>query len=194
MAKVIHETDRATSITKKLSGFAKPSKGEMELVDVDKEIDDVIGLVGYELKLEKIEFEKNIENGLPNIFVDKKQFQEVLFNLIRNAGQAIEEKGKIAVTARQQTSRVFIDIKDTGGGIPEDKVKMLFNPFFTTKDPGKGTGLGLFIVRQVIEKNGGRIYLKETKVGEGTTFTVEFPVVTDAMIEEAKAARAASAK
>ena len=178
MAKVIKETDRATAITKKLSGFAKPSKGEAELVNIDKEVDDVLGLVGYELKLEKIEFEKQLEKGLPDIFVDKKQFQEVLFNLIRNAGQAIGEKGKITVIAKQDEGKVFIDIKDTGSGIPEDKLKELFNPFFTTKEPGKGTGLGLFIVRQVVEKNGGRIYLKETKVGEGTTFTVEFPAAT----------------
>jgi len=178
MTKVIKETDRATAITKKLSGFAKPSKGEAELVNIDKEVDDVMGLVGYELKLEKIEFEKQIEKNIPNIFVDKKQFQEVLFNLIRNAGQAIGEKGKITVIARQADRMVFIDIKDTGSGIPENKLKELFNPFFTTKEPGKGTGLGLFIVRQVVEKNGGRIYLKETKVSEGTTFTVEFPITT----------------
>lgn len=183
MGKVIHETDRATAITKKLSGFAKPSKGEVEIVNIDKEIDDVLGLVGYELKLEKIEIEKRIEKNIPNILVDRKQFQEVLFNLIRNAGQAIGEKGKITITAKEDSGKVFIDIKDTGSGIPPDKIKQLFNPFFTTKDPGKGTGLGLFIVRQVIEKNGGRIHLKETKVGEGTTFTIEFPI---ASIEEAK--------
>ncbi len=176
MTKVIKETDRATAITKKLSSFAKPAKGEAELVDIDKEIDDVLGLVGYELKLEKIEFEKQIEKGLPDMFVDKKQLQEVLFNLIRNAGQAIGEKGKITVAARQDEGRVSIDIKDTGSGIPDDKLKELFNPFFTTKEPGKGTGLGLFIVRQIVEKNGGKIYLKETKMDEGTTFTVEFPV------------------
>jgi len=184
MSKVIRETDRATAITKKLSGFAKPAKGESELVDIGKELTEVVGLVGYELKLEKIEFEKNIEENLPNIFVDKKQFEEVLFNLIRNAGQAIGEKGKISVIANQYKGKVTIDIKDTGQGIPEDKIKMLFNPFFTTKDPGKGTGLGLFIVRQVVEKNGGRIYLKSTKVGEGTTFTLEFPIANKN--EEAK--------
>ena len=77
---------------------------------------------------------------------------------------------------RQDRYKVYLDIKDSGSGIPEDKLKELFNPFFTTKEPGKGTGLGLFIVRQVVEKNGGKIYLKETKMGEGTTFTVEFPV------------------
>lgn len=176
MAKVIKETDRATAITKKLSSFAKPAKGESEFVNIDKEIDDVFGLVGYELKLENIEFEKRIEKDLPDIFVDKKQLQEVLFNLIRNAGQAIGEKGKITITAKQNEGKVSIDIKDTGSGIHDDKLKELFNPFFTTKDPGKGTGLGLFIVRQVVEKNGGKIHLKETKANEGTTFTVEFPV------------------
>lgn len=176
MAKVIKETDRATAITKKLSGFAKPSKGEAELIDIDKEVDEVLGLVGYELKLEKIEVAKQIAKSLPQILADRKQFQEVLFNLIRNAGQAIGEKGKIIVSAWEDKSKILINIKDTGSGIPEDKIKELFNPFFTTKDPGKGTGLGLFIVRQVVEKNGGRIYLKETKVGEGTTFALEFPV------------------
>ena len=179
MAKVIKETDRATAITKKLSGFAKPSKGESELVDISKELDEVQGLVGYELKLEKIEFVKDIEKDLPNIFVDKKQLQEVLFNLVRNAGQAIGEKGRITVSVRQKDRKVFIDIQDTGSGIPEDKVHQLFNPFFTTKEPGKGTGLGLFIVRQVVERSGGRIYLKQTKVGEGTTFTLEFPIASE---------------
>jgi signal transduction histidine kinase len=175
MTKVIHEVDRATVITKKLSQFAKPAKGDSEAVNIDKEIEDVLGLVGYELKLEKIEISKHISTTLPDIFVDRKQFQEVLFNLLRNAGQAIGEKGKITITAREDRGKVSIDIQDSGSGISEEKIKQLFNPFFTTKYPGKGTGLGLFIVRQVVEKNGGRIYLKETKVGGGTTFTLEFP-------------------
>jgi len=183
MAKVIKETDRATAITKKLSSFAKPAKGEAELVNIDKEIDEVLGLVGYELKLEKIEVEKQVERGLPNILVDKKQLQEVLFNLMRNAGQAIHEKGKITISARHSWGKVVIDIQDTGSGIPEEKIKELFNPFFTTKEPGKGTGLGLFIVRQIVEKNSGKIYLKETKVGAGTTFRLEFPA---AVTQEAR--------
>ena len=107
--------------------------------------------------------------------VDRKQFQEVLFNLLRNACQAIGEKGKITVAAREANDRIIIDIQDTGAGVDPDKIKELFNPFFTTKDPGKGTGLGLFIVRQIVERNGGRIYMKNTEVGRGTTFTVEFP-------------------
>jgi signal transduction histidine kinase len=182
MQKVIKETDRATTITRKLSSFAKPTKGETEFVDLAKEVDEVLGLVSYEFSLEEIEVEKKIDPRLPRLVADKKQIQEVLFNLIRNAGQAIGEKGKIAITARLEEGNVIIDIKDTGSGIPPDKIKELFNPFFTTKEQGKGTGLGLFIVRQVVERNRGRIYLKDTKVGEGTTFTLEFPAAAKGAI------------
>jgi len=177
MTKVIKETDRATAITKKLSSFAKPAKGESEMVDINKEIDEVFGLVNYELKLDKIEIEKDIDKNLPRIFVDRKQFQEVLFNLMRNAAQSISDNGRITVSAKNINEKIMINIQDTGSGIAPEKIKELFNPFFTTKEPGKGTGLGLFIVRQVVEKNGGRIYVKNTKVGEGTTFTIELPVL-----------------
>lgn len=184
MELVMKEVDRATVITKKLSSFAKPSKGVAETVNINTEVDYVLSLVGHELRLEKIEVEKNIPPDALYIYVDRKQFQEVLFNLIRNAGQAIGEKGKIAVLVRQLRDKVIIDISDTGSGIPDDKLRELFNPFFTTKGPDKGTGLGLFIVRQVVEKNHGRIYLKETKVGHGTTFTIEFPAATPEMVAE----------
>jgi len=186
MDMVIKEVDRATVITKKLSSFAKPAKGAAETVNINTEVDYVLSLVGHELRLEKIEVEKDIPPDALYIFVDRKQFQEVLFNLIRNAGQAIGEKGKITVLVRQSRGRVLIDVADTGSGIPDDKIKELFNPFFTTKGPDKGTGLGLFIVRQVLEKNHGRIYLKETKVGQGTTFTIEFPAMTPEMVAEIK--------
>ena len=181
MAKVMKEVDRATLITKKLSSFAKPTKGELELINIDRELDEVMGLVGHELRLEKIDVERRLDKDLPHVLVDRKQFQEVLFNLLRNASQAIGEKGSITISARSANGRVFMDIKDTGTGIPQDKIGELFNPFFTTKEPGKGTGLGLFIVRQIVEKNGGKIYLNHTRVGEGTTFTLEFPAAEPAM-------------
>ena len=179
MELVIKETDRATAITKKLSSFAKPSKGEVaDSVDIAKEIDEVLALVGYELKMDKIELAKNIPANLPHIRADKKQLQEIFFNLIRNAAQAIKETGRITVSAQELDSKIIIDITDTGSGISEDKVEMIFNPFYTTKEPGKGTGLGLFIVRQVVERNKGKISLK-SKINEGTTFTLEFPITSE---------------
>jgi len=178
MEKVIKETDRATAITKKLSSFAKPGSGDInEDVDVAHEVDEVYALVGHELKLDKIDFAKEIPKNLPHIIADRKQIQEIFFNLIRNAGQAIKERGKITVRAREEDKKVVVDIEDTGQGIPEDKLGQIFNPFYTTKAPGKGTGLGLFIVRQVVQRNRGNISVK-SKVGQGTTFTLEFPVLS----------------
>jgi signal transduction histidine kinase len=177
MGNVIKEIDRATGISQRLSSFAKPSKDKPEIVNIEKEADEVLGLLSYELRLKAIEVKKEIEKGLSGILVDKKQFQEVLFNLLRNAIHAIgASKGTIVIASAAKENRVIINIRDTGEGIAEENIKELFKPFFTTKGPGKGTGYGLFVVRKIVEKNGGRIYLKETKVGKGTTFTLEFPI------------------
>jgi signal transduction histidine kinase len=168
--------DRATGITKRLSSFAKPSKkNELEEVYVEKEVDEVLGLLGHDLHLNNIEFSKDFPRAFPMILADKKQIQEVLFNIIRNAAQAMDKKnGKIGVTGFEDSDNVIVRISDNGSGIPQDKINQIFNPFYTTKAPGKGTGLGLFIVKQIVEKNKGTI-LVESEAGVGTTFTLKFP-------------------
>lgn len=175
MNKVIKETDRATSITKKLSSFAKPSKrSDFEEVAVAKEVDEVLGLLGHDLKLNNIDIQKDFPENFPLILADKKQIEEVLFNIIRNAAQAMDKKdGKIMVTGFQEDHSVVIRIADNGSGIPPDKIEQIFHPFYTTKAPGKGTGLGLFIVKQVVERNKGTISC-ESQIGAGTTFTLRF--------------------
>ncbi len=181
MNKVIRETDRATTITKRLSGFAKPAKKmDSEEVAVEKETDEVMGLVGHDLKLSNIEFNKNFELGFPTILADRRQIQEVLFNIIRNAAQAMDKKdGKITLSGTSANGMAVIKIVDNGSGIPKDKIGQIFNPFFTTKEPGKGTGLGLFIVRQVVERNHGTIAV-DSEDGVGTTFTLTFPATASA--------------
>ncbi|HNX91380.1 MAG TPA: ATP-binding protein [Candidatus Omnitrophota bacterium] len=174
MTKVIKETDRATSITKKLSAFAKPAKGIVEDdVRVEEEIGEVISLVEHELKLSDIAIIPDIPVDLPCISADRKQLQEVLFNIIRNAAQAIKGTGEIKVSAYRSRSSVCVNITDTGSGITRENLNKIFDPFFTTKDPGKGTGLGLFIVKQIVEKNNGVISV-ESELGKGTTFKLEF--------------------
>ena len=171
----LKQIDRATAITQKLSSFAKPIKATtVEQVSVANEVDEVVLLVGHDLELQKITIEREVAADLPPIMVDRRQFQEVLFNLIRNAGQAIAPPGTISVRAKEVEGRVRIEIADTGSGIPADKLDKIYDPFFTTKEPGKGTGLGLFIVRQIIERNKGRISVQST-VGQGTTFFLDFP-------------------
>lgn len=176
MNKVIEQTDRATGITKRLSGFAKPSKkSEIVAVNVDKELDEIVSLIGHDLALNNIEFRKDFPEGFPPILGDHKQIQEVLFNIIRNAAQAMDKKsGRIIVSGFSQNGSAIIRIADNGSGIPPDKMDQIFNPFYTTKEPGKGTGLGLFIVKQVVEKNRGTISV-ESDLGVGTTFTLKFP-------------------
>ncbi len=175
MRGALKQIDRATAITQKLSNFAKPIKEPTaQPVSVAQEIDEVLLLVGHDLKLEKIDVMKELQLDLPAIVVDRRQFQEVLFNLIRNAGQAIKPPGTIWVRIHEREGQVRIEIEDTGSGIPPDKLGKIYDPFFTTKEPGKGTGLGLFIVRQIIERNKGRISVEST-VGKGTTFFLDFP-------------------
>ena len=172
----LKQIDRATAITQKLSNFAKPIKDpSVQPVSVEQEVGEVLLLVGHDLTLEKITFEQEIPPDLPSITVDRRQFQEVLFNLIRNAAQAIQPPGTIRVRARtHEDGQVRIEIQDTGGGIPPEKLGKIYDTFFTTKEPGKGTGLGLFIVRQIVERNRGRIAVEST-VGKGTTFFLDFP-------------------
>lgn len=183
MNKVIKETDRATGITKKLSGFAKPAKKtESEEVFVEKEADEVMALIGHDLKLNNIEFSKKFAPDFPPIFADKRQMQEVLFNIIRNAAQAMDKKsGKIELSGTTSNGTAIIKISDNGSGIPPDKIGQIFNPFFTTKEPGKGTGLGLFIVKQVVERNHGVIAV-ESQEEMGTTFTLSFPATRPATL------------
>ena len=180
MRVALKQIDRATAITQKLSNFAKPIKEPTsQPVAVEQEVDEVLTLVGHDLELGKITVKKAIASGLSPILVDRRQLQEVLFNLIRNAGQAITPPGSITVRVQERAGTVRIEIEDTGSGIPADKLEKIYDPFYTTKEPGKGTGLGLFIVRQIVERNHGRI-LVESTVGKGTTFFLEFPSVKGA--------------
>ena len=172
----LEQLGRISEITKKLANFAKPSKEfKPVLVKISEEIDETLAIVGHDLELERIKIEKNILQGLPRILADQREIQQILFNLIRNAGQAIEGTGTITIRAFLTFGgKVRIEIQDTGEGIPEDKKQRIFEPFFTTKGANKGTGLGLSIVRQLVWRNKGEISFT-SEVGKGTTFILEFP-------------------
>lgn len=176
MLKVINETDRATAITRKLSSFARPAGGKAEKdVKVTEELDEVISLVQHDLRLDNIKIIREFDETVPYIEADRKQIQEIFFNIIRNAAQSIEDHGTIRLFARRENDLLRVMVEDSGKGIPEDVIKRIFDPFFSTKDSGKGAGLGLFIVKQIVERNKGSISVK-SKEGEGTVFTVDFPV------------------
>jgi len=176
MQGAIYHIDRATTITRKLSSFAKPIREvSIQRVAISREVDEVLALVGKDLELEKIDVQKEIPRDLPEVLADRSQIQEILFNLIRNAGQAISPPGTIWIRAQARgEDQVRVEIADTGCGIAPETLGKIFDPFFTTKEPGKGTGLGLFIVRQIVERNKGRIAVEST-VGRGSSFLLDFP-------------------
>ena len=182
MRGAIKQIDRATAITQKLSNFAKPIKEpSAQPLSVAEELNEVLLLIGHDLKLEKIALKQEIQPDLPRIAADRRQIQEVLFNLLRNAAQAITPPGTITIRAAYQGGRVHVEIEDTGSGIPPEKLEKIYDPFFTTKGPGEGTGLGLFIVRQIVERNHGHIAVEST-VGRGTTFVLDFAAADEATV------------
>lgn len=172
----LEQLGRISEITRKLSNFAKPSKEfKPVLVAISEEIDETLGIVGHDLELERLKIEKNIPHDLPRILADRREIQQIFFNIIRNAGQSIEGTGTITIGVfLTSDDKVRIEIQDTGKGISEDKKKRIFEPFFTTKGANKGTGLGLSIVRQLVWRNKGEISFR-SEAGAGTTFVLEFP-------------------
>jgi signal transduction histidine kinase len=128
---------------------------------------------GMIMDTEKIE--KRILCDPVYVMADRGQLKQVLFNLIKNASHAIDkEKGKIVVNVdRANDKEVVIKIIDNGYGMPKEVLDKVFTPFFTTKEPGKGTGLGLALVKIMADRNNGKIKV-ESQEGAGTTFTLIF--------------------
>jgi signal transduction histidine kinase len=124
---------------------------------------------------QNIELICDYDEDVPLLMCHPDELNQVWTNLIHNALQAMDYKGKLAISIKVVDKDIVVAVKDSGCGIPEDIMERIFEPFFTTKSAGEGSGLGLDIVRGIIEKHGGRIEI-DTKVGKGTTFTVYLPL------------------
>ena len=180
-SKTMQQADRAMDIIKRLSLFAKSgvdSEIKFENIKIADVLEDVISLVHYELASHNIALSREIPADLPEVRADRRYLEEILFNLIVNAAQATKanslskKPGEIKIGAHSENDKLQLEIADNGPGIPEDKIKDVFRPFYTTKE--EGTGLGLYITKQLIEKIGGRIDVA-SRAEEGTAFTVRFP-------------------
>ena len=168
--------ERARKVVHNMLGYARKMEPRIEDVDVNSTLKQTIDLLRNHAISNNIEITTELSDDLPIIAGDQSQLQQVFLNLLTNAIDAIGSEGLIEVTSREVDSFINVDITDNGPGIPEDKQKKVFDPFFTTKETGKGTGLGLWVSYDIIAKMGGTISLKSEE-GEGTTFTVEIPIV-----------------
>jgi two-component system NtrC family sensor kinase len=171
---------RCKEITHKLLSFARKTDSTIHDVNIKDLLEEMVALSSQRAKYSMVEIRADFAPNLPSLRVSTSELQQVFFNLINNAIDAMEpDGGTLTISSHQRENYLVIAVSDTGKGIPEANLDRIFNPFFTTKPVGKGTGLGLSICYGIIEKMGGKLEVEST-VGTGTTFSVSIPLQTDA--------------
>jgi PAS domain S-box-containing protein len=187
LLKMEKELDRTTRIIRNLLDFARQSEPAIRPVEINKVVEAALLLVGHQIGLENIKLEKELDSELPLVLADFDKIQQVLINIIMNGIQAMPDGGSLTISSSVAKNvkinqflkdTVRIDIKDTGVGIPKENLRKLFTPFFTTKEKGKGVGLGLPVVHGIIEQHKGKIEV-ESEPDVGTTFTIYLEVMDE---------------
>jgi len=173
---IASETERLKSLTGSLLSFARSNETQLRPTDINGVIRDVLRLIRFELRRNAISIEEECADGLPQIMADADKLKQVLINLLMNAGQAIGQQGKLHIVSRWHEDAVEMSIADNGPGIPAEIREQIFEPFFTSRSDGKGTGLGLYICQNIVSEHGGRILLEENEDG-GATFRIVLPVL-----------------
>ena len=180
LERILKGGQRAATIINSMLGFARNNASQREIVDIAGLVDEVLILTGKDLSKHHIKVETEFHDR-PRAPVIPGQIEQILLNLIINARQAMPHGGRLRLEVRenQPTQMVEVLISDTGVGIAPDQLRLIFEPFYSTKEPDEnghgGSGLGLSVCRQIIEQHQGRIRV-ESIVGKGSTFTVKLPL------------------
>jgi CheY-like chemotaxis protein len=177
---ILSESQRAARIVRNLLTFARKRQTTRAMVDVNQVVRETLALRAYEQHVSNISIIDALAAGLPQVFADGHQVQQVLLNLVINAEQAmLSAHGRGTVVVRTwhdpEEQSVVLEINDDGPGIPDELQPKIFDPFFTTKEVGQGTGLGLTVAYAIVQEHGGRIRL-ESRPGRGASFFVALPV------------------
>jgi two-component system NtrC family sensor kinase len=178
------ETERIHRILRDLLQFARPAaqplsgEAEHEPGDVETAANDTAALVAPQRSLQEVSLTIDVSPGLPAVTLGHEPLMQVILNLVMNAADAVGKGGKVRVSASRSGDRVRLLVEDDGPGVDQRVQAQLFEPFVTTKDVGKGTGLGLAVCRGLVEAAGGTITL-DTEFARGARFVVELPIRTD---------------
>lgn len=169
------EAQRLSQMTRGILSFSSHEEAGGD-ADVNLTVEFVLDFITYEAARRGVSLMRKLDHRLPVVRVDSNVLKQILINIVMNALQAMEaDGGRLLVeSAAPGSSEVCIVIADTGPGIEAGALARIFEPYFTTKRPGEGTGLGLFVTRTLVENLGGRIEVRSAP-GEGTTFTVWLP-------------------
>jgi two-component system NtrC family sensor kinase len=174
LEKIEKQSFRAAKIINGLLNFSRSSGTEFDRVDVNKALVDVLSLVEHQLEGSRIRVRRELAQTLPPVRGNENRIQQVFFNLILNARDAMPSGGWLTLHTYADADTVVAEIKDTGHGIRREHIRRIYDPFFTTKGIGKGTGLGLSVSYGIVQEHGGAIFV-ESAPGQGTTFQVALP-------------------
>ena len=169
------EVRRVNSILQSLLAYSKSSALDLKIFDIGSVIQEILDLQSEELIRKKIQSEYT--GTAPKVLADPDQIKQALLNLIMNATDAMKDGGRLTVASKPSKHGVELTIEDTGCGIPADKIRHIFDPFYSNKD--HGTGLGLAITHSIIENNKGKIAVTSV-INKGTKFTISLPKANEA--------------
>jgi two-component system NtrC family sensor kinase len=173
---IIQASERASQSVRDLLDFARRERYQIVPTDLNETIQRTLALMGPELGSRYISLQFDPAINLPVINASQDHLQGVWLNLLINAIDAIDQgPGVISIKSCKVDQSIQVSVTDSGEGIPADQISRIFEPFYTTKEPGHGTGLGLSVCHQIVTRHGGQIRVN-SQVGEGTTFTVILPI------------------
>ncbi|MCD6217918.1 hypothetical protein J7L05_08680 [bacterium] len=176
--RIVNASLHAREIVKRLLIFARQMPGKTDKVDLNKIVREGLYFIESRIARENIELEINLADNLPVIAADPTQLHQVLVNLVVNALQSLYGEGKLIISTEFDENNISLIIEDTGAGISRELLPQIFNPFFTTKDVGQGTGLGLSVVHGIVTSHGGDIRVTSEE-GVGSRFEVKIPISSD---------------
>ncbi len=175
MKLVERETLRISGIVTSMLRYTKQQRQlSMQFVSIESIVKDVLVLIQQKLSLQNIEVVTEFEKSIPQLNLNAGEIEQVFLNLFENSAHAMKTGGKLTVRIHMKQFDVLVEVEDTGTGIEKEHLSQIFVPFFTTKSPNEGTGLGLFLCYGIIERHGARIHVEST-VGSGTKFVLRFP-------------------
>jgi len=173
---IVQQTTRCRNIVRGLLDFARQRKPDKKEWDIHTLLDNTVTLIEKQAPFQNVRIVKEFKTGVPLLFVDADQIQQVFMNILLNAADAMAgNSGTLTIKTDLKDKMAEISFTDTGCGMTKEHLSKLFAPFFTTKETGKGTGLGLAISYGIIQSHNGDIEV-ESKVGKGSTFRIKLPI------------------